>query len=272
MRREVIAAFLLLASCNEAPTYILLQLPAVPDGGVLPRDASMPPPRDAGPRDTGVAFDAGPLPPSDRTLTTHRILGESPLENLVLNPQLDLHTTLTLFGFSGLGRRHHFTSSPSGLAVLEIGQNDGAVIPVQSRAVPLDASVWLGRDGSEPVAATALLTGLSRSGGVRVANLTRDPASREQHGNIVWQRFAGSVTESFLGQVQLVIESGIGGPLYATGPIVVPRLSGVRGPSFPTVELEPIDERLREKLEAVFARAREQAKRSIRQRDPLPRR
>lgn len=260
--RWLIASCLAFA-CSETPTYVLLKVPDPADAGVVTSPDASVPPRDGGvPPDSGV--DAGQLPPHDRQLTSYRILGETPIENLVMNPQLDLHTTLTIFGFSGFFRRHHFTRTPSGLPALEASPGDGAVIPAQARPSPLDASIWLGRRGESPTVASIMLTGNARDGSLRSGSLMREAGSRVELDGIVWERFVGTVSENFFGQIQLVIDNGAGqSSLFATGPVVVPAQSGVTGPEFPSIRLQPIDEGLREKLDIAFARAKEQAKRSI---------
>src|SRR5688572_16002059 len=188
MKRLII---LLLTSCQVAETYDLLQVPPSPkDGGTMSggdasvrRDAGMMMGRDAGPMDA--------LPPVPRELTTYRILGNTPIDNLVMNPQLDLHTTLTLFGFGdpSFGQRYHLPDSPSELPVLEIMPNNGALLPVQSRPVVLDVSIWVGDKVDGMARPEVMLSGLLQDGTVHMASLA--PVGPTSGGEIMWQHYAG---------------------------------------------------------------------------------
>lgn len=175
-------------------------------------DASQP--EDLGPPDSGV--------PPDRVLVPHRIFGELPTSNLVMNPLFDLRSAIRPVQLDGSTPGRLVTAeSPSGTPVLALTAPEGAFVFVQGRRAPVQASVWVGVPAGRPLDnAQVSIIGLGTSSLQVVASLERDLSSEVIRAGIVWWRFTGSVEDDLLGNALMFISPGTA-PAYVAGPSAI---------------------------------------------------
>lgn len=235
-----LASLLALAACTE-------------DGGSLePTDAGALPPKDAGqtPEDAGIMSDDAGFPEPDagvepvRRLIEYRILGDSPVDNLVISPNFDLFTS-GWFAFSLDGQsysdiaRYYLQGTPTKQPALGSSAQAGTAIIGTARSTngPLVTSVWIGYQAGEDVrfTAQASLLGTDATGQQVAFDLTPDESSRTVSGDYVWVRYQGMAPEGPVGFVQLYIQESRSTRVYVTGPVIVPMLER----SFSGAQLEP---------------------------------
>ena len=193
MSRRGLWLLAFVASCAEAPSSALLT-PAALDGGPGPGDGGV----DAGP--DGGQQDAGPQGVA-RRLVRWSPLGTLPVENLVMNPGLDVLSSLAPMGQSEL-RRYHWARTPAGQPVLHISVQDTVIVPVQSRPGGVQAEVWLGRREAQPdLRAAASLVGMQRAPGLPQVSVGLAPTGDERAlDGVVWRRLGLETTAELKGQ------------------------------------------------------------------------
>lgn len=232
---------------------------SVRDGGTRIRDAGIvrPPPRDGGVRDGGVVT-------ANRRLVEHRLFGTMPLDNLVLNPQFDQHSTLSFVFGGGPTRRYHWSSSPMGLPVAALDPFAETAVPVQSRDVDLDVSVWIGTEQGVPVReARAVLFGLDTNGRTQVLPLALDNTPEQTHEGVTFGRFSARIQTRFLGLTALSFRNEGGRAMYVNGPVAVPANSRLTGVTPATVRPVALDEVNAEQLRGIRERLLEAMRRGI---------
>ncbi|MEQ8279606.1 MAG: hypothetical protein RMA76_19405 [Deltaproteobacteria bacterium] len=252
MRRLSIVLIMMAAvACSSADTQGLdgdRDAGVAHDAGTPPRDGGEA--RDGGERDAGAPVDAGPA----RTLVEFSLLGDSPPDNLVMNPNLTSLSTVGPFTQVGSSATRHFAHTPTRQPALELAANDSAFVFVQAEPGMTTASVWMGVRDGDRVDGTALILGLAQSQLDAVLQLLPSGETVTMDG-ITWQRFEGSTMLQLIGANLLFIENSTRAPLFVTGPTVVARQAQIVGElGAPKIRLGAAQ---RLKAEALLAKHRE---------------
>lgn len=249
-----------------------------PDATVTP-DAMVS--ADAGAPDMGEADASAPdmaLPdaevpdagPPRRVLVEASPFGDAPLDNLVMNPELDLGASGSIIPLpSGEGAdRLILPSSPTGQAALRLTSAEGLLVSFQAREGALEMSVWLGGAEGVPFGSEVTVLALPRGEGdlegVRLAAegdvLTLEGVRQQK---LRWQRYVGTVDVALLGHSYMLIQGPESGGLWVTSPQVVQApVSKRAGQAAVAQTLEAVSPRTRRLAEAASARvAEDRAKR-----------
>lgn len=219
---------------------------------VGPPDAGFP--VDLGPADSGVTRDLGP---PARTLVTRRVMGETPLNNLVMNPLFDTTSALRPATSNGQSPARLFLPrTPTGTPVARIEGPETLALFVQSDAGPLEATIWLGWEGLTPPSPLGVfIVGLGTTRFQTGAELTVDPATERTIDGITWVQYGGTIQDRMLGHALLTVQAATG-TVYVCGPVVVPQPSAVIGAPNELRIARPLtlEPALRAELEAIIER------------------
>lgn len=248
MKRLMLGVLVFAAACSDETTEPLVP---TPDGGVVVRDAGT---RDAGTEDAGIrdagTEDAGPI----RTLVEHRLLGDSPRGNLVMNPNLTSLSTVGPFFESNASTTRHFADTPTKQPVAELGARDTAFLFVQSTPGLLTASIWLGRAGPLEGDEEVLIAGLARDELQAIVELTPVPGETRVIEERTWQRFEAVSSVPLVGSALLLVTNDASTPLFMTGPSLVAAQADVVRARRPAAVLRPA---VRAAAESLLAKHRE---------------
>jgi hypothetical protein len=187
--------------------------------------------------DAGATDVADAAPPA-RHLVEVKLFGDMPLDNAVLDPQFDQSSGnwYAIGGFASGNPRgvrglwHQYPRTPMDMPVYEI-QNRMQDPPdtyllgsVMSVAAPLSASVWIGRNIADQSklgnAKPSLVATMAETGDERAYDLIPDSTPSVTFDGLVWQRYAGMMTDSAIGIVTMVFQDPAHVRLLITGPVV----------------------------------------------------
>jgi hypothetical protein len=207
------------------------------DASLARLDASHPAPGDAAIEEGLDASVRDGAPPA-RVLAPMHLMGDSPLDNRLLDPDLNnlaLYYSWYLFSMPGFSTppRHRLVlpRSPANLPVLEIdetGATDGvfaATYALGGRG-PFTASVWLGQPAksSKPTTLSAQVQALDGNGtdvGSTAFDLAPDNFTHQTIGDIRWTQFTAKIDTELLGWTFFVVKDASGSTLYVTGEVLV---------------------------------------------------
>jgi hypothetical protein len=206
-----------LLGCVETPQDSL-QRPDL-EGAADSGPPATPPRPDGGPR-------VGPNPGPVRRLVRWSPLGTLPAENLVMNPSLDVLSSLAPVGAAPL-LRYVWPRTPAGQPVLQIPVSDAVIVPVQSRPGGLRAEAWIGARERPPQARVSVVGKGRQDGLPAVVVELRAVGAPVTLDGVIWQRVAVETDHSFMGQYHLMAANQSVGPVFLTGPQVTPRTLGV---------------------------------------------
>lgn len=262
-------------------------------GGCSQESSSQDPEPDATAVDSGVSPDAAPTPdaepvpdaaipdmalpdmdltdaaPPRRTLVDHNPFGDDPPGNLVMNPSLDLFSSVAAIALpTGEGaERLNLPASPTGQPAVRLRNTEGMIVPFQSRPGPLSASIWLGTaDGVERDLSVTLLALPRGEGTIEGVALEATDETQTLEGmrqaDLVWRKYAGEVDVELLGHSYLLVDNPTGNELWLTGPRVAVAASakGANGAARARLKASPLSTRLQSQARLASKRVAERRK------------
>jgi hypothetical protein len=212
-----------------------------PDAGhpPAPSDAATPPPDASLAPDASTVADAATAEPDAatpaRALVPTHLLGDTPLDNGMLDPDLNDLSTWYFYRLSDYSTPAHYRSvqprSPAGLPALRIeeaGSTQGVVAMTYAFGGkgPFTASVWLGQPArtATPGTLSAQVEALDANGteaGSTSFDLAADDSTTQTIGVIQWTQFTAKIDTELLGWAILYVFDDSGGTLYLTAPVLV---------------------------------------------------
>ncbi len=201
-----------------------------PDGGTIVKP------------DAGSVADAGAEPEAARHLIQLDLFGSMPLDNAVVDPQLDpsSQSWLAVGDLQGQGRfvRAQFRElarTPAGLPALLLPARDmdppDTVLlgSVSAAGAPLTASVWIGRASEDSAALTEahpfLIATLADDGVEQAFDLVPDTGTATVSlDGLGWQKYSATVTETSVGILTFAVDDRVHLPLYVHAPVVLSRI------------------------------------------------
>ena len=228
----LLSALLAASACSsgsagpDASTYHPLRPDAA--SAQTPPDAAV----EGGPDASAALPDAGP---PARSLVPMHLLGGTPLDNRVLDPNLNDLSTWLFFALPDYKTptRHRVAlpASPVSLPAIEIPENGNTAGVVAASYVmggkgPFTASVWLGQpaakaDPNKLSAQVLALDANSSDVGSTAFDLTIDKTSHQVIGDIHWDLFTARIDTELLGWGYFWVADQSGTTLYATGATLV---------------------------------------------------
>jgi hypothetical protein len=194
--------------------------PTIPDAGTAP-DAAAP--------------DAAP--PPARHLVDVKLFGDLPLDNVVLDPQFDLHAGnwLAIGNFTGQPRgvrllNQEYGLTPVGMPAVVLQNRaqdptDTIVLgSVMAAKGPMTASVWIGRhlgDAASLLKAKPSVIATLASGSEQAYDLVPETiTSSRTLDQIVWQKYSAMIADTPVGIMTFAFQDPADKPMLATGPVV----------------------------------------------------
>jgi hypothetical protein len=231
LRRIIVsvASILAASACSNGTTGLNDAGGPPADSGVTVADAGSNP--DAGPVDSG--------PPPLRRLVDQKLFGDLPLDNLVLDPQLDLGSQ-NWFAIGGFANNMPRTVRPAQRVLARSPASQPALAmfsrsndppdtfllgSVMAAPAPLTASVWLGRDAAGAMelanAKPSLVLSKADTGEEAAYDLMPETltSSRTIDG-IVWLRYSATITDASAGLVTFAVQDPPHTLLYVHAPVV----------------------------------------------------